>query len=114
MIDTTPVITEAVQALIDCPDEVVPARMLAPIVKMNVDVIIKYAKEKKWSQCAYIVSGKGKNARVKFFRRDFLQKNGFIPKEEKKTTEQLLEDLISAVNRTNEMLEKIVERWAVA
>ena len=66
----------AVQALMDRTDELVPAAAIAPIVKMNTQVIIKYAKDGKWPReiCNYIVSGRS----VKFFRVDFLRKGGWI------------------------------------
>ena len=76
MIDTTPVYTEPVLALMARTDEVVPAAAIAPIVHMKPDVIIKYAKEGQWPEriCNYIVSGRC----VKFFRIDFLRKGGWI------------------------------------
>ena len=80
MVDMTPTYTEPVLALMACSDEVVPAYMIAPILKMKPDVMIKYAKEGKWRTeiCNYVVSGEGKGAHVKFFRIDFLKKGGWI------------------------------------
>ena len=76
MIDKTPVYTQDVLDLMAMPEEVVSAVMLAPIVKMKPEVIIRYAKEGKWPReiCNYIVSG----THVKFFRIDFLRKGGWI------------------------------------
>lgn len=67
---------DPILALINNPDEMVTAADIAPIVRMNPQVIIKYAKEGKWPRevCNYIVSGN----RVKFFRIDFLKKGGWI------------------------------------
>ena len=76
MIDRTPTYTDAVLRLMAREDEMVPAAAIAPVVKMHPSVIIKYAKEGKWSRdvCNYIVSGRC----VKFFRIDFLRKGGWI------------------------------------
>ena len=69
-------VSASVRALIEYPGEVVPARMIAPVLGMHPSVIIRMAKTGTWDKgvCNYIVSGK----RVKFFRLDFLRKNGFI------------------------------------
>ena len=65
-----------IYALMDREEEMITAKDIAPIVRMNPQVIIKYAKEGKWPQsiCNCIVSGN----RVKFFRVDFLRKGGWI------------------------------------
>jgi hypothetical protein len=68
-------------------------------------VIIRYAKTGQWDQDAwgnFIISGEGKNAHVKFFRMDFLQKCGFVEKK-KSTNEQILERL-AALNEGVEMI----------
>ena len=71
-----PIYSDEVNTLIDRRDELVTAADLAPIVRMNPQVIIKYAKEGKWPReiCNYVISGN----RVKFFRIDFLRKGGWI------------------------------------
>ena len=76
MIDFEPTYTDDVVALILREDEMVPAAAIAPIVKMNPQVIIKRAKAGDWPRdvCNYIVSG----THVKFFRIDFLRKGGWI------------------------------------
>lgn len=89
-----PKYSDAVLAMIDRKDEMVTAADLAPIVHMSPDVIIKYAKDGKWDQAHqgnFVISGN----RVKFFRRDFLQKAGFIPEDppEKTVMQMILEEL---------------------
>lgn len=76
MINSKPVYSDAVLALMARTDEMVPAAAIASVVKMKPDVIIKYAKDGKWPReiCNYIVSG----THVKFFRIDFLRKGGWI------------------------------------
>lgn len=76
MINSKPVYSDAVLALMARTDEMVPAAAIASVVKMKPDVIIKYAKDGKWPReiCNYIVSG----THVKFFRVDFLRKGGWI------------------------------------
>ena len=66
--------SEPVLALMAMTDEVVPARALAPIVKMHPQVIINQARTGEWNRCEFVISGK----RVKFFRIDFLRKGGWI------------------------------------
>ena len=83
MMDYTP--SPAVQALMDRDDELVPAAAIAPIVRMHESVIIKDAKTGKWDQDhlgKFVISGN----RVKFFRKDFLQKCGFLPPDPEETT----------------------------
>ena len=94
----------ALEALKNSTDEMVTAAQIAPILHMNPGVIVKYAKDGTWIQDnmgKFIISGD----RVKFFRRDFLQKCGFIPKDEpKRTVEDLLQELIEVVRVQNTML----------
>ena len=68
--------SEAVLALMDSQEELVPAKLIAPVVRMNPGVIVRKAKTGKWDRgiCNYIISGN----RVKFFRIDFLRKGGWI------------------------------------
>ena len=74
-----PAMSEAVRHLMAMTDETVSAKYIAPIVKMSESVIVKYAKDGTWNLCRYVVSGN----RVKFFRRDFLEKCGFVDPEKK-------------------------------
>ena len=91
----------ALEALKACQSETVPASMIAPVLNMNPQVIIRYAKTGEWDQDLhgkFIVSGD----RVKFFRRDFLQKHGFMePEPEKPTVEQLLEKVVYQLKQMN-------------
>ena len=68
--------TDAVRDLMAMTDEVVPARLLAPILHMHPSVMVSQAKKGEWDRgiCNYIVSG----SHVKFFRVDFLRKGGWI------------------------------------
>ena len=94
----------ALEALKNSTEEMVTAAQIAPILHMNPGVIVKYAKDGTWIQenlGKFIISGD----RVKFFRKDFLQKCGFIPKDEpKRTVEDLLQELIEVVRVQNTML----------
>ena len=71
-----PKYSDPIFRLMDLDCEMITAADIAPIVRMNPQVIIKYAKDGKWPKdiCNYIVSGN----RVKFFRVDFLRKGGWI------------------------------------
>lgn len=90
MIDHKPVYSDAVLDLMNRTDEVVPAEAIAPILKMHPDVIRKYAKDGTWDSDRlgnYVISG----GRVKFFRKDFLQKCGFMePEKEEDPTREIL------------------------
>ena len=68
--------SEPVLALMANEAELVPAAMIAPILGMKAETIIKKAKIGKWDRgvCNYVISG----TRVKFFRIDFLRKGGWI------------------------------------
>ena len=70
------VYSDPVRELMQRTDELVPAAVIAPILGMKAETIIKKAKIRKWDRgvCNYIVSG----TRVKFFRVDFLRKGGWI------------------------------------
>ena len=84
---------DPVQVLMDMKDETVSAKYLAPIVKMSESVIVKYAKEGKWDQdklCKFVISG----GHVKFFRKDFLQKCGFMEYDEDEPSDHQLLDTI--------------------
>ena len=65
---------EAVQKLLDMPDEVVPASARAPILRTHPSVIRDMVKSGEWDRCAYV---RIKN-RIKFYRVDFLRKGGWI------------------------------------
>ena len=95
---------DPVQALMAMTDETVSAKHIAPILKMDPSVIVKYAKEGKWDQerlGKFVISGN----RVKFFRKDFLQKCGFMePEPEEPDTEKLILEQLVAVNEGVTML----------
>ena len=85
---------DPVKALMEMTDETVSAKHIAPILKMNPSVIVKYAKDGTWDADRlgkYVISG----GHVKFFRKDFLVKCGFMePEKEKPTMDQLLKELV--------------------
>ena len=70
------VYSDAVRALMDRKEDMVPAAAIAPILGMKAETIIKKAKIGKWDRgvCNYIISG----THVKFYRVDFLRKGGWI------------------------------------
>ena len=87
--------SQAVRQLMEMTDETVSAKWLAPILKMSPSVIIKYAKDGTWDQDnlgKFVISG----GHVKFFRKDFLQKCGFMEpeKEEAADEKQEMRDMI--------------------
>ena len=82
-----PKITPEVQRLIGLEDEMIFAKDIAPVLHMKPDVIIKYVKDGTWDHDRlgnYMISGD----RVKFFRKDFLQKCGFIDPDPEEPTER--------------------------
>ena len=70
------VYSDAVMQLIASKDELVSAAVIAPILGMKAETIVKKVRMGKWDRgvCNYIESG----TRVKFFRVDFLRKGGWI------------------------------------
>ena len=80
-------LTDAVRNLMAMNSEVVSAKYIAPVLKMSESVIVKYAKDGTWDADRlgnYVISG----GRVKFFRKDFLQKCGFLPPDPEEPTEK--------------------------
>lgn len=111
---------DPVQVLMDMKDETVSAKYLAPILKMPPDRIVHYAKTGKWDIKKwgnFIISGDDpKTSHVKFFRKDFLQKCGFLePEKEAPTVEQLLMRVIQLLMDMNWLLaERLNEKTAGA
>jgi len=108
--------SDAVRDLIAMDAEVVPARMIAPVLKMSESVLIHRVKSGEWDPDIlgkYVISGN----RVKFFRKDFLVKCGFMEpeKEEDPMHEaltilgQLLEGQITIMRALSIMLEHMKE-----
>ena len=87
----------ALEAMKNSTEEMVTAAQIAPILHMNPGVIVKYAKDGTWNQDTlgkFVISGD----RVKFFRRDFLQKCGLMePDAEEPTDHQLMVALVDAL-----------------
>ena len=79
---------EYVRALIECDLEVVPASMIAPIIRMHPSTMIDHVRKGEWNLCATVISGD----HVKFFRRDFLRKAGLIDAKDELIM-QVLEEL---------------------
>lgn len=101
----------ALEALKAWKEDTVPASMLAPILNMSPGRIVKYAKNGTWDQDlrgGFIISGEGPQAHVKFFKRDFLIKNGLMdPEPETKTDSDRLDELIELLRVQNTMLIEI-------
>lgn len=97
MINSRPVYTEAVRNLMAMPDDMVSAKYIAPILHMKTDVVIKYAKDGTWDADRlgnYVISGN----RVKFFRKDFLEKCGFMePEPDEPPAEKMLAQIWEAL-----------------
>ena len=104
---------DPVKVLMEMTDETVSAKYIAPILKMNPSVIVKYAKDGTWDADRlgkYVISG----GHVKFFRKDFLQKCGFMePEKAEPTVEQLLQRVIQLLMDMNWLLaERLNEKTA--
>ena len=95
---------DAVQRLMEMTDEVVPARLIAPVLKMSESILIHRVKTGQWNEDALgkvVISGN----RVKFFRKDFLHKCGFIePEPEEPTERQLLMRIIELLTDLNMLI----------
>ena len=102
--------SEAVRHLMAMHDEVVSAKHIAPILKMSESVIVKYAKDGTWDQDnlgKFVISG----GHVKFFRKDFLIKCGFMdpePDPEYPSTEKMLQQIWEAMMDIRILLKAIV------
>lgn len=83
---------------------VVNADLIAQALGMNPGVLRKHVKDGEYKISAYEVCGN----RVRFFRKDFLQKIGEIPEDPpERTVEDLLMELIEVVRVQNTMLMEI-------
>ena len=107
--------SDPVKALMEMTDETVSAKHIAPILKMSPSVIVKYAKDGTWDADRlgnFVISG----GHVKFFRKDFLQKCGFIePDPEYPSTEQMLQQIWEAMMDIRILLKAIAnEKTACA
>ena len=85
---------EAVERLKAMEDMTVSAELIAPVLKMNPDVLRKRVRDGDYKLSAVHVSG----GRIRFFRKDFLQKIGELPPDEEKPTDQLILEQLLAVN----------------
>lgn len=83
--------SEPLESLMTRTDETVPASALAPIVGIHPSQIVKMARDGSWDLCQYIISGRN----VKFFRRDFLRRNGFLPEDPEDIYAEKLDEIIS-------------------
>jgi hypothetical protein len=105
---------DPVKILLDMKDETVSAKYIAPIAGKSVSVIVYMAKHGLWDHDKdgnFLISGKGKNAHVLFFRKDFLRKHGFLdPDPEKPTAEQLLMRMIEVQMDTNMLLAQLLNK----
>ena len=91
--------SEALESLMARKDETVPAIALAPIVGIHPSQIVKMARDGSWDLCQYIISGRN----VKFFRRDFLRRNGFLPEDPEDIYAEKMDEIILLLN---ELLKK--------
>ena len=102
--------SDAIRDLMAMDAEVVPARMIAPVLKMSESVLIHRVKNGEWDQDAMgkvVISGN----RVKFFRKDFLVKCGFLkPEPEGPTAEDLLFRIIELLTDLSWMIADIRNR----
>ena len=106
MVNQAPVCTDAVRALMNRNEDMVPAAAIAPIVGMNPGRIVAYAKEGRWNFCSYVVSGE----RVKFCRMDFLRRMGFIqdkPEPEVMPQAYVLNQVIDELKQIRQALEDL-------
>jgi hypothetical protein len=105
---------DPVKTLLDMTDETIGPKYIAPITGQSVSVIVYMVKHGLWDPDKngnYIISGKSKNAHVRFFRKDFLRKHGFLdPDPEKPTTDQLLMRMIEVQMDTNMLLAQLLDK----
>ena len=89
--------TDAVRNLMAMNAEVVSAKHIAPILRMSESVLIHRVKSGQWNQDTLgkvVISGN----RVKFFRKDFLVKCGFMePEHEYPSSEKMLQQIWEAL-----------------
>ena len=89
---------EAIRRLKATEDAFVSADMIAPVLRMNPDVLRKHARDGDYQISAVDVCGD----RVRFARKDFLQKIGeMAPDNPEKTVSQLLAEILEELKEHN-------------
>ena len=86
---------EAIEALKASTEVTVGPELIAAALRMSPSVLRKHVRDGEYNISAYDIQG----SRIRFFRKDFLQKTGELPMdEEKPTVEQLLTKLIGHID----------------
>lgn len=86
---------EAIRALKDCDLAFVSADMIAPVLRMSPGVLRQHVRNGEYELSSVDVC----DGRIRFARKDFLQKIGEMPPE--KTTNQLLEEIVEQLKEHN-------------
>lgn len=95
---------EAVNLLMMMESVTVNADLIAQALGMNPGVLRKHVKDGEYHISKYEICGD----RVRFFRKDFLQKIGEMPEDPPERTESdLLEEIIELIRVQNTMLMEI-------
>ena len=95
---------EAVNLLMMMESVTVNADLIAQALGMNPGVLRKHVKDGEYHISKYEICGD----RVRFFRKDFLQKIGELPEDPPERTEaDLLEEIIELIRVQNTMLMEI-------
>ena len=85
---------EAIEALKASTEVTVGPELIAAALRMSPSVLRKHVRDGEYNISAYDIQG----SRIRFFRKDFLQKTGELPMdEEKPTVEQLLAEILQGV-----------------
>ena len=81
---------EAIEALKASTEVTVGPELIAAALRMSPSVLRKHVRDGEYNISAYDIQG----SRIRFFRKDFLQKTGEIPEDPpERTTAQVLDDL---------------------
>ena len=89
---------EAVMRLKETDEPFVTADMIAPVLRMNPDVLRKHVRDGDYKISAVDVCGD----RIRFARKDFLQKIGeMAPDQPEKSVSQLLAEILEELKEHN-------------
>ena len=92
---------EAIEALKASDAVTVGPELIAAALRMSPSVLRKHVRDGEYNISAYDIQG----SRIRFFRKDFLQKIGEIPEDpEEKTTDMLILEQLLDVNEALTMI----------
>ena len=104
---------EAIDILLEMDDVTVNADLIAPCMSMNPGTLRKHVKDGFYITSKFEYNPE--TGRIRFYRKDFLQKIGELPEDPpERTDSDRLEDIIRLLDEMNDLLHAIIKPPAAA